>query len=112
MSSSTFLNDLKNFWVPSIERCGIVLRDGRIIELKNRSANGADEFVMDLEEFEGDHGEIVATWHTHPTTGPNLSVMDYLLFQSKPKWFHYIVAEQEVWCYAVKNGKVLVYDDN
>jgi len=105
------LKKLLSYWVDSVERCGVILGDETIIELKNISENPKLDFVMREEDFKEYAGRIVATWHTHPITSANLSVEDYIMFRSKPDWYHYIVSEKEVWCYYIRNGKVILHEE-
>lgn len=89
----------------------MILRSGEIVELPNKFEDPANSFLMVETDYAEYKEEIVATWHTHPRTSANLSVEDYLMFKTKPDWYHYIVSETEVWCYFVKNGKVILYED-
>lgn len=87
------------------ERCGVILEDGTILELDNVHPTPKYAFSMDAA-FLND-SEVAATWHTHPITGPNLSVDDYRSFKMYPDLKHYIVAASEIWCFAVVNGTLL-----
>lgn len=87
------------------ERCGVILANGDVLEIENVHPNPADGFAMPVEVL--NVKEVVATWHTHPRTGPNLSVADYRAFQGFPRLRHYVVAAREIWCYGMA-GDILV----
>jgi proteasome lid subunit RPN8/RPN11 len=99
-------------WNPQVERCGFVLDDGSIVECPNVDPNPEKSFEISPDSIGQYEGRVSATWHTHPRTGPNLSVEDYRAFQSYPDWFHYIVSESEVWCYYVRNKAVILHEDD
>lgn len=91
------------------ERCGVILDDGSILELDNLHPMPTQGFRMPAEALNSSN--VVATWHTHPTTGPNLSVDDYRAFTAFPRLRHYVVAASEIWCYGMACGILLVHDD-
>lgn len=103
---------LAALWVPTRERCGFVLDDNSIVECPNVHENPEKFFEISLDSIAKYEGRVVATWHTHPMTGPNLSADDYRTFQAYPDWFHYIVSDREVWCYYVRNKAVILVDEN
>jgi len=74
------------------ERCGVVMPDGEIVEIKNIHANPVEGFHMEPRAFLGyvENGA-VATWHTHPGNDPNLSQEDYEGFHAWPNLVHHIV---------------------
>lgn len=92
------------------ERCGVILDDGSILELDNLHPSPTHGFMMPAEALNSSN--VTATWHTHPTTGPNLSVDDYRAFMAFPLLRHYVVAASEIWCYAVSNDILLCHDDD
>ncbi len=87
------------------ERCGVILSTGDVLELENVHPEPQDSFAILESELlrEG----VVGTWHTHPRTGPNLTVEDYKAFSEWPQLKHYVVAAQEIWCFQVENGILL-----
>lgn len=89
------------------ERCGVIYKDGSIIEVDNIHPDPNHYFAMPLALVDSDLVE--ATWHTHPRTSGNLSVADYKSFVSLPKLRHYIVAETEIWCYGMSGDILAVY---
>lgn len=103
--------NLLSLWVPTHERCGVILNDGTIKELVNLSECPAKEFRMDLDSAGVPKQDIIASWHTHCHGSANLSVDDYAGFQAQPELEHYVVGKDEVWRYIVDGTKVYLYDD-
>lgn len=103
---------LKAFWDPTVERCGFILKNQTIVEVPNSHPQPTLAFHINQSGFKKYAEEIAATWHSHPTTGPNLSVPDYFGFLSYPDLYHYIIAKEKIWCYYVENGVVLKYENN
>lgn len=91
------------------ELCGVVMKDGTVKVLPNLHPEPRDNFAMDASVL--DDPEVVATWHTHPRTSPNLTVADYRAFRQFPRLRHYIVGAAELWCYRMHDD-ILVLDDN
>lgn len=91
-----------------VERCGVITSQGLVIELKNSHPTPSDNFAMDLAEFPEN---TVATWHTHPASGPNLSVEDYGAFKGLPHLLHLIISGSDIWGYYMEND-ILLTDDN
>lgn len=89
----------------SVERCGVILSTGKIIECKNIAEEPENSFEIGPEDMirEG----VVATWHTHPRTSANLSVDDYAGFLNWPNLTHYIVSREAVRAYTVLHGMVV-----
>lgn len=107
----TFESQLKEFLgkIEGQERCGIITVTGEILELQNISAKPESEFSMESGPLE--HADTIATWHTHPTSGPNLSVADYRAFRAYPALVHYVVSPSEIWCFGMA-GDILVRRKN
>jgi proteasome lid subunit RPN8/RPN11 len=102
--------NLKEYWDPHVERCGVILQDMTVVELSNLSPNPTEGFEMDIEQVLA--LKPIATWHTHPKTSANLSAPDYLLYLQHPDLWHYIVGSAgETWCYFVEDGVVLLHED-
>jgi len=55
--------------------------------------------------------QALATWHTHPDSGSNLSPEDYTAFLGWPQLRHYIISEQDVWCFFIRNNLVVLCDE-
>lgn len=98
------------------ERCGFVLKTGRVVEVSNVAEDPVTGFRMKPEEvltfLSKKRAVPVATWHTHPGASPNLSEMDYAGFLQWPEWQHYIVGVRDgkpsVARYDVLEGDVIV----
>ena len=95
---------LTEFWNPLVERCGVITPNG-VIELQNNHPQPDLGFRISKTDFPEDTS---ATWHTHPSGMANLSTPDYCLFLLLPDLDHYIVAENVVWKYYVKDNKVFL----
>lgn len=93
----------------NLEHCGVILKSGEIVELPNNHPN-PENFFMIMEEHLL-NPEVVATFHTHPKSGPNLSVEDYFAFQGYPELLHYIVSRDEIWCFGTINGILSRYEN-
>lgn len=103
---------LKALWNPHAERCGFILNDGEVVECPNVHEKPEIAFEIGPQSIGQYKDRVVATWHTHPVTGPNLSTEDYKAFLAYPKWFHYIVSEHEIWCFYVRNNAVILDEDD
>lgn len=77
------------------ERCGLILKTGRIVELKNVAENPVTGFRMNPTEvlnfLSKKRANPAATWHTHPGGDPNLSEKDMAGFLQWPDLDHYII---------------------
>lgn len=75
------------------ERCGVILKDGKIVEVENLADDPRTGFELNFETLfdELDNDLIAATWHTHPDSDPNLSGEDYASFLSWPELEHIII---------------------
>lgn len=98
------------------ERCGLILKDGTIVEIGNIAEEKSDGYEMDpvaVLPFIKD-GSIEATWHTHPDSSSNLSGEDYAGFLAWPMFEHVIVGTTngvvEVSRYRVTDGLVIACD--
>lgn len=86
-----------------VERAGFI-KGKALYELQAQHADG-DLILLEENALPS---EATATWHTHPRTGPNLSVMDYETFVSSGIDTHFIIASDEVRGYQVTtDGLVL-----
>lgn len=77
------------------ERCGFVTKRGRIIECVNSAENPEEGFRIDPKVVLQNLDKVVATWHTHPKTDPNLSGEDFRCFLSWPNLDHYIIGRRD-----------------
>lgn len=96
------------------ERCGLLLKDGTIVEITNVAADPEQGYEMDAAEAlpHIKSGAIEATWHTHPQTDPTLSEDDRVGFLMWPDLEHAIIGirdgDVKVMRYRVEHGLVLV----
>ncbi len=102
---------LADYWNSLVERCGLILKDGSIVELVNTHINPEGNFSFSKEEFDR-YPTCIATWHTHPRGNSNLTVEDYEAFLKYPNYFHYIVGDGTVWGFYVREGRVFLYEDD
>lgn len=90
------------------ERCGFVTERGRVVEVPNVAEDPSNSFRIDPKEtLKWTAKGVVATWHTHPHTDPNLSGEDYSCFLNWPDLKHYIVGREDVKLYVVEDGLVV-----
>lgn len=101
---------LADYWNSLVERCGLILKDGTIIELVNTHPKPDENFSFSKEEF-NKYPTCVATWHTHPRGNSNLTPEDYKAFLNYPEFFHYIVGDGTIWGFYVQEGRVFLYED-
>lgn len=89
------------------ERCGVVLNDGTIVELPNRSSSPSNSFSMLESDFEPYREQAIATWHTHPRGPNNLSIDDYNTFVELEDYYHLILTHQSISLYKTIDGHVM-----
>lgn len=87
------------------ERCGVLLACGTIAEMPNLHPSPMEGFAFDAAVLGSP--EIVATWHTHPRTSPNLSREDYHMFKQYPHLGHFIISPLGVWLFVSKDDILL-----
>ena len=96
------------------ERCGLILKDGTIVEIENVAAVPDKSYKMNPVEVIKHADNIAATWHTHPDSDPNLSGADYTGFLGWPGLEHFIIGRRNgkvtVTKWIVENGLVLACD--
>jgi proteasome lid subunit RPN8/RPN11 len=95
-----------------IERVGFILTSGEEVEVENIHEDPNNGFDVDpaiLVKYEAD---IVATFHTHPDCSSNLSVDDYQAFFNWPEVLHFIIGNDGIRCFQVKQGKIKNADPN
>lgn len=90
------------------ERIGFVLDDGSIIEVENICQTPTDGFEIKAEDLLKYEHTIKASWHTHPGASSNPSFGDLQSFLNYPDWRHYIIGNDGVIAYEVKNGKLVI----
>lgn len=94
---------------PGPEACGVILKGGEVVLCENLHPDPENFFALEISKIT--QPDVVATWHTHPKSGPNLSIADYRAFSAFPRLRHFIVSYKETWCFYVKNG-ILIRDEN
>lgn len=90
------------------ERVGFILNDGSIIELENICSDPLNGFEVKGDDLLLYEDRVIATWHTHPGASSNPSIGDYSSFLNYPDWRHYIVGDDGVVAYEVRNRRVLI----
>jgi proteasome lid subunit RPN8/RPN11 len=98
------------------ERCGVLLKDGSIVEIENLAEDKENSYDMNpapiVPLLEAD--AVAATWHTHPNGDCNLSGEDYKGFLSWPDLEHIIIGRRDgeviVTRYRIEDGLVLTCD--
>lgn len=98
------------------ERCGLVLKDGSIVEIENIAEEKTNSYDMNPAKVLPylDAETIAGTWHTHPRGDPNLSGADYLGFLGYPDLEHSIIGwrdgEVVVTRWRIQDGLVVACD--
>lgn len=83
----------------TLERCGIVLKSGRVLDAENVHENPAKGFMIDPKFLRKHLNSMAGTWHTHPGQSSQLSQDDYLGFAQWPGYTHYIIGTDGVRAY-------------
>lgn len=105
------LEKLRQIYSNDVEKLGVILADGSVIELQNiheEPENGALMKSQDVFDYlySGEH-ETVALWHTHVKGATaDLSGEDYGTFLLHPDMKQYIVSATEIKMYYVEAGEV------
>lgn len=89
------------------EACGVVLIDNHIVEVKNVHPEPTKGFEVDPEALVKYDEQMIGTWHTHPGQSSILSQEDLNCFQTWPSLVHYIVGNDGIRKYVVKDGAVI-----
>lgn len=98
------------------ERCGVILKDGKIVEIPNVAKDKENSYLMDNDQVLPfiKNDKVAATWHTHPQSDPNLSGEDYNGFLGWPDLEHYIIGRRKnktvVMKFKVEDGLIIVCD--
>jgi proteasome lid subunit RPN8/RPN11 len=94
------------------ERVGFIMTDGSIIEVENISpspyvsASVNEAFLVENED------RLLASWHTHPGATSQLSADDYQAFTNWPDLKHYVVGNDGVSEYVVREGHVVYANED
>jgi proteasome lid subunit RPN8/RPN11 len=92
------------------ERCGLILKKNRVIEVVNSHPDPEHGFEISPDSIIRHEDQLQGTWHTHPGGAATLSNEDYACFINWPHLEHYIVGEEGVRRYAVEDGVVYNVD--
>lgn len=101
-------SDLLPLYEGAFERCGFILKTGEIVEVPNICAEPEQGFDMRGEDLIKYPAISSATWHTHPDEDSNLSAGDYVTFLNWPELDHYIIGNDGVTKFQVRDGDVYV----
>jgi len=91
----------------TVERCGLILFDGTILEVENTHPEPERGFRLPAKEMLKHEENLYGTWHTHPQDTANLSQTDYAGFNQWPKLRHFIIGIDGVRCFTLK-GPLIV----
>lgn len=105
-----FLSDFYNDIGP--ERVGFIKNNGEIVEVENVAEDPESGFAVQTGQLIELDGQIKASWHTHPGQHSNLSMEDYYTFKAWPHLAHYILGQDGIRCYTVRNGSVILEDSS
>lgn len=96
------------------ERCGLVLKNGTIVEIENVADDKTNSYRMNPKGVLPFLDQLAETWHTHPDSDPNLSGEDYSGFLAWPDLVHNIIGLRAgrvvVQRYRVDKGVVIACD--
>lgn len=88
------------------ERCGLILKGGKVIDVPNLHADPTQGFRIDGAVMLEHEEKLVGTWHTHPKTPALLSQEDYTGFLNWPDLTHYIIGQDTIRAYKVEHGVI------
>lgn len=95
-------------WHPILEKCGVILKTGEIVELINESFEPDQSFKISQEAVDNIGLDNIETfWHSHPSNNSNLSLEDYFTFIKYPDHKHRIYVNDHFVDYYVRNGLVI-----
>jgi proteasome lid subunit RPN8/RPN11 len=82
-----------------VERCGLVLKNGRTFTVANQHPNPAVGFVISARDMKKHFNELAGIWHTHPLSSSHLSQDDWYGICNWPGITHYIIGRDGVRSY-------------
>lgn len=93
----------------ALERVGIILGNGAVIELRNLHADPAAGFLIDVAELLAFMETISGTWHTHVAEGSNSepSLDDVDFFLRWPELRHTIISPKGEKTYLVYGQRIV-----
>lgn len=89
------------------EVCGFILQSGEVVSVPNVHPEPTDGFEIDPRETLRYIEELAGIWHTHPNSTSVLSGEDKLYIEQWPQLAHYVIGQDGIREYAVKNGVVI-----
>lgn len=99
---------LNNQWNETVELCGVILKDGSVIEAKNVHPFPQNNFTMGKDFLDSlDLDNVACFWHSHPSNELNLSLSDYENFLKYPDHVHRIYSAFDYADYYVRRGFVM-----
>lgn len=98
----------KHYIADGREACGFILKSGELVQVPNVAEDPYKDFMVSEADLEAYEADAIASWHTHPRTGCNLSVQDYATFLCFDDWDHYIFDGHRLAKYSVVEGHVLL----
>lgn len=92
------------------ERCGVILKDGTVVEIENIAMYRENSYEMNPVEVLEHIDNLAATWHTHPKGPSSLSGDDQQGFLLWPELEHMVISPEGVRRYRVHNGVLIECD--
>ena len=108
MPKLTLATKLLKLYDEDVERVGFVLPNDKIVEVKNIHENPSKAFMVSDEDVMKYGDQCIATWHTHAKASKNLSAVDMKTFLVWDNVDHYIIGNNGVQKYTVKDGEVFL----
>lgn len=84
-----------------VERCGLVLKGGKVPEVANEHFDPARGFKIAAQVLIQNEDRMIGTWHTHPGQSAAFSQDDYQGFCNWPGLTHFIVGADGIRAYEV-----------
>ncbi len=89
------------------ERCGLILKELKWVELVNESSAPYSSFAISEAQVSPYKAALAGIWHTHPRGPANLSIEDYNAVLDLPELIHAIITPRHVCLYGVIDGQVM-----
>lgn len=89
-----------------VERCGFVIDSHKLVELTNVYHQTTEGFEIDPSDVLKYIDRLKGIWHTHPRKTSVLSGDDKLCMEQWPDIKHYIIGNDGIRVYVVKDGIV------
>lgn len=99
---------LNNLWDEVVERCGVILKDGTVVEATNIHKTPENNFMIGSDFLDDlDLDNVSCFWHSHPSNDLNLSLSDYENFLKYPDHIHRIYSAFDHADYYIRRGFVM-----